>query len=323
MIVERAPLFLLLCGALAATPAMAADYPNRAITVVIPFAPGGLVDNVARPLADALSRELHQPVVIENKGGAGGVVGTGAVARSKPDGYTLLLTLSSISVLPEADKLLGRKPAFQLDQFTPIARITADPNLLVVRADAPWRTAKELVEDSKRNPHSYNYGTSGVYGAMHVPIEMLKHDSDAKITHVPFSGGGPAMNALLAGQIQVAASGAPNAGQFIKAGKLRALAHWGDKPLSSFPDVPSLKSLGYDVNFVQWTALMTPAGTPQAVVKRLRDAVRTVTQDPKLQETFVRLGSPIDYMDAPEFGPYWKADAARLVAAVQKIGKVD
>ncbi|MDH2235101.1 tripartite tricarboxylate transporter substrate binding protein [Pigmentiphaga sp. GD03639] len=307
-----------------AGPAMAAaPFPAGPVTIVVPNAAGGLADNIARPLADALGHELKQPVIVENKGGAGGVVGTGMVARAKPDGYTLLLTLSSISGLPEADRLLGRKPAFQLDQFVPIARITADPNLLVVRADAPWKSVAELVADAKKNPQALNYGSSGVYGAMHIPMEMLKAASGAPITHVPFSGGGPALVSLLAGQVQLAASGPANASTFVRSGKMRPLAHWGTKPLASMPGVPSLKSLGYDVEFTQWSALIAPAATPKPVIDALREAVRKVTAQQGLQQVFLNLGSPIDYMDAPEFAAYWKTDAERVQAAVRRIGKVD
>lgn len=303
--------------------AAAESYPTGPVTIVVPYAAGGLADNIARPIADALGRELKQPFIVENKGGAGGVIGMGSVARAKPNGYTLLLSLSGISGLPEADRLLGRKPAFQLDQFAPIARITADPNLLVVRADAPWRSVAELVAASKADPQALNYGSSGVYGAMHLPMEMFKAASGAQITHVPFSGGSPALVSLMSGQIQTAAAGVANATTFLKSGKMRALAHWGSAPLASLPDLPSLKSLGYDAEFTQWSALFAPAGVPGEVTTRLREAMKKIVAQPALQQTFASLGSPIDYMDAPEFARYWQADAQRVQAAVRRIGKVD
>ena len=143
-------LLLILVSLLAVPFASAQDtYPSRPITLIVPFPPGGVADIVGRPFADALSRELKSPVVIENKPGAGGGIGMGAVAKAKPDGYTLLLALSSISILPEADKVLGRAPLYQLDQFTPIARLTADPTVLAVRADAPWKTLQDFVADAR------------------------------------------------------------------------------------------------------------------------------------------------------------------------------
>src|SRR5205085_12419263 len=159
-----------------AAPAQQA-WPDKPITMIVPFPPGGVADTVARPVADALSRELKQPVVIENKPGAGGGLGMGLASRAAPDGYTILMTLSSISILPEADKLLGRKPAYQLNQFKPIARFTADPTVLVVRADAPWRNFAEFLADVRAHPGKYNYGSSGNYGTMHVPMEMLKAEA--------------------------------------------------------------------------------------------------------------------------------------------------
>jgi tripartite-type tricarboxylate transporter receptor subunit TctC len=184
----------------------------------------------------------------------------------------MLLALSSISVLPEADKLLGRKPAFTLNQFKPIARFTADPTVLVVRADAPWKTVAEFVADAKAKPGAYNYGSSGNYGTMHVPMEMLKSTAGFRMVHIPFTGAGPAVIALLGGQVDAVASGPATVAQHIRNGRLRALAHWGDKPLLALPDVPSLSSLGLPVRFAQWSGLFVPSGVPDDVVQRLRAA---------------------------------------------------
>jgi len=300
-----------------------AGWPDKPITMVVPFPPGGVADTVARPVAEALSRELKQPVVIENKAGAGGAVGMGHAARAPADGYTILMTLSSISILPEADKLLGRKPAYQLDQFKPIARFTADPTVFVVRADAPWHTLKEFVEDARRKPGAYNYGSSGNYGTMHVPMEMLKGEAGFRMTHIPFTGAGPAVVALLGGQVDAIASGPASVVQHIKSGKLRPLAHWGDRPLAALPEVPSLKQLGYKAQFAQWSALFAPAATPPEIVQRLRAAAQKVAADPTVQQTIARAGSPIDSLDAPAFQAYWDADAATMTEAVRRIGKVE
>jgi tripartite-type tricarboxylate transporter receptor subunit TctC len=300
-----------------------AQYPERPITMVVPFPPGGVADTVARPVADALSRELGQSVVIENKAGAGGAIGIGSAANAKPDGYTILLSLSSISILPEADKILERKPAFVLDQFKPIARITADPTVLVVRADSPWKTAKEFIDDARKNPQDITYGSSGIYGTMHVPMEMLAQASDVKLTHIPYTGAGPAVAALLGGHVQALATGPASALQQIKAGKLKALAHWGDKPLESMPDVPSLTSLGYDAKFIQWSGVFVPAATPADVIDRLNQAVEKIAANPAFQTTMRNTGSPLEFQKASDFDTYWKEDSKGIAKAIQKMGKVD
>ena len=311
-------------GSWAATPANAqSGWPEKHITLIVPFPPGGVADTVARPVADALSKELKQTVIVDNRVGAGGALGMGAAARAPADGYTLLMTLSSISILPEADKLLGRKPAYLLNQFRPIARFTADPTVLVVRADAPWKNLAEFVADAKNSPGRYNYGSSGNYGTMHVPMEMLKSSAGFRMTHIPYTGAGPAIVALLAGQIDAIASGPSTVVQQSQAGKLRALAHWGDKPLASLPEVPSLQQSGYASKFAQWSALFVPTGTPEDVVSKLRAAARKVALDPNVIQTIQRAGSPIEYLDAPEFQAYWDLDAAGMIQAVRRIGKVE
>jgi len=307
------------CGGIAAQPA----YPDRPLTMLVPFPPGGVADTVARPVAEALSRELKQTVIVENKVGAGGALGIGQAARAAPDGYTLLMSLSSISILPEADRILERKPAYQLNQFKPIARFTADPTVLVVRADAPWRTLGEFVADARRQPGRYNYGSSGNYGTMHVPMEMLKTSAGFRMTHIPYTGAGPAIVALLAGQVDAVASGPSTVVQQIQAGKLRALAHWGDQPLAALPGVPSLAQLGYPVRFAQWSGLFVPSKTPDDVVQRLRAAAARVAADPAVVQVVAKAGSPIEYLDTPEFQTYWDRDAASMTQAVRAIGKLE
>ena len=298
-------------------------YPDRPIMLIVPFPPGGVADTVARPVAEALARELKQPVIVENKVGAGGALGMGAAARAAADGYTLLLSLSSISILPEADLILARKPAFTLKQFTPIARFTADPTVLVVRADSPWTSLAEFVAAMKQKPGAFNYGSSGNYGTMHVPMEMLKASAGFRMVHIPYTGAGPAVQALLGGQVDALASGPSTVLQQIKAGKLRALAHWGDKPLAALPELPSLKQAGYPTQFAQWSALFAPAGTPEPVLQRLRVAVRKVATDPQVVATINRAGSPVEYLDAPEFQTYWDTDAKQMTEVVRQIGKVE
>jgi len=298
-------------------------WPDRPITMIVPFPPGGVADTVARPVAEALGRELKQTVIVENRVGAGGALGMGVAARAPADGYTLLMTLSSISILPEADRILGRKPAYTLNQFRPIARFTADPTVLVVRADSPWKTLADFIAAAQAQPGRYNYGSSGNYGTMHVPMEMLKASAGFRMTHIPYTGAGPAVLALMGGQVDAISSGPASVVQQIQAGKLRALAHWGERPLAALPGVPSLKQAGYAASFAQWSALFVPAGTPEDVVQKLRAAAKRAANDSNVMQTIQRAGSPVEYLDAPEFQTYWDADAAVMTEAVRRIGKVE
>jgi len=311
----------LICAATDAALAQGA-WPSRPVTMIVPFPPGGLADIVARPVAEAMSRELGQPVVIENKSGAGGGIGMGFAAKAPPDGYTVLLSLSSFSVLPAADAVLGRAPMYTLASLRPVARFTADPTVLAVRAEAPWKTVKEFVEDAKNRPGAINYGSSGNYGTMHVPMEILAQDAGVKLTHVPFTGAGPAVIALLGGQIDAVASGPATVLQHVKAGKLRVLGHWGSTRLETLPEVPALKDVGYNAEYAQWSGLFVPAGTPEPVVQRLRAAARAAAADGKVKEVILGAGSPVLYLDMPEFETYVQGDVRRMAEVVKKMGKV-
>ena len=302
-------------------------WPSKAITMIVPFPPGGLADLVARPVAEAMSRELGQPVVIENKAGAGGGIGMAQAAKARPDGYTVLLALSSLTVIPEADAVLARPPMFALADLRPIARFTADPTVLAVRADSPWKTAQQFVDDAKKRPGAINYGSSGSYGTMHVPMEILSQNAGIKMTHIPFTGAGPAVVALLGGQIDAVSSGPATVLQQAKAGKLRVLAHWGTTQLGVMPEVPSLKDAGKDAGFsaeyAQWSGLFIPAGVPEPIAQRLRAAAKAAALDAKVKEVISNAGSPVQYQDSPEFEKYVQADAIRMSAVVKRIGKVE
>ena len=301
----------------------APPFPGKAITMVVPFPPGGVADIVARPVAEAMGRELGQAVVIENKPGAGGGIGMGQVAKAKPDGYTVLMALSSLSVIPEADALVGRTAMYGHTDLRPIARYTADPTVLAVRADALWKTAKDFVDDARRRPKAINYGSSGNYGTMHVPMEILAQTSGIALTHVPFTGAGPAVLALLGGQIEAVSTGPATVLQHVKAGKIRVLGHWGTGKLESMPDVPSLKDQGFNAEYAQWSGLFVPSGTPEAVVQRLRSAARMAAQDSKAREVIHNAGSPVQFLDSADFEKYVQADIKRMSEVVRRMGKLE
>ena len=298
-------------------------YPNKPITMIVPFPPGGVADLTGRPTAIAMEKVLKQKVVVENKAGAGGGIGMAQVAKSKPDGYTIMMALSSVSVIPEADKILGRAPMYTLDQLVPIALFSADPTILVVRAESPWKSVRELVDDAKKRPGAISYSSSGIYGTLHVAMAMLGDVAGANFHHVPYSGAGPAITALLGGHVDALATGPGTVIQHIKAGKLRALASWGAKRLDAMPDLPTLKELGYDAEFYIWSGLFAPAGTPPPVLATLRNAAQEAVKDPQFKTAMNAIDTPIHYLDAPDFQKFWDSDAKRLAAVVKKIGKVE
>ena len=303
-----------------AVPAVAA-YPDKPVTIIVPFPPGGSTDMVARIMTPKMSEKLGQPVVVENKPGATGAIGATQVKRSAPDGYTLLMALSSVTIIPEADKILERSPMYRLDQLVPIARFTADPTVLVVRSDSPWKTAREFMAYAKSKPGALTFGSSGNYGTMHVPIEMLKQASGTFMVHVPYTGAGPAVVGLLGGQVDAVATGPSTIVQHVKSGRLRALAHWGEGRLAALPDVPSLKELGYPIGFSQWAGLFAPAGTPEPIIARLRDVARKAAEDERVVRTILTAGTPIQYQDAQEFARFVAADASVMAGVVKRIGK--
>jgi tripartite-type tricarboxylate transporter receptor subunit TctC len=299
-------------------------YPSRPITIVVPFPPGGVADLTARPVAAAMEKILKNPVGVVNKQGAAGAVGMQSVAVARPDGYTLLLALSSISIIPEADKLFGRPPTFTVDQFTPIALVSADPTVLVVPADKPWKTAREFIEDAKKRPGQISFSSSGIYGTLHMAMELLSQAADVKLRHVPHAGGGPALTAVLGGHVDALASGPSVVLPHIKAGKLRPLAGWGDKRIPALPDVPTFKELGYpSAEFYIWAGVFAPKGTPEPVLSRLRAAVREAVNDPEFKSAMDKLETPVTFKQGREFQEFFDADARRLAEGVRRVGKIE
>ena len=302
-----------------------AAYPSRNITMIVPFPAGGQADLAARPVALALERILGRPVLVDNRaGGGGGSVGNAQAARAEPDGYTLLMTLSSLAVLPEADRLFERPVQYEVSQFAPIARVLADPTLLAVPASAPWKTLQDFVDDAKKRPGEIPYGSSGPYGTLHVAMEMFAASAGIKLLHVPFRGAGPALTALLGGTVQALASAPGTLKQQVEDGKMRVLANWGAERIASFPDLPTFKELGYrNVEFYIWAGLFAPSALPAPIMTRLRGAMAEAVQSPEVTKTFAAAGSPVAYLDAPEFSKFVAEDSARLIAAVKTIGKVE
>jgi len=297
-------------------------YPTRAITIINPFPPGGAADVVARPFAAALEPILKQPVVIETKAGAAGQVGAQFAANASPDGYTLLVHIVSISGFAEVDKLFGRQPKFTRADFVPIARFTEGPMVLLVNDQTPYRTLQELVEDTKKRPNQIIFSSSGLYGALHLPTALFAKAAGIEMRHLPTNGGGPALTALLGNNAQVLVSAVAAANAQIKAGKTRALAAFSAKRVASLPEVPTLKELGFDVEFSLWVGLFAPKGTPEPIIAKLRQESKKAAASEQFAKAIDNIGDVLAYQDQPEFAKFWDEDARRVEDAVRSIGKV-
>jgi tripartite-type tricarboxylate transporter receptor subunit TctC len=301
---------------------LAQGYPARPVTLVNPFPPGGAVDVVSRPFAAVMEPLLKQPLVVETKAGAAGAVGAQFVANAKPDGYTLLAHLPSISGFSAVDVLFGRKPKFTRADFIPIARLTEGPMVLVVNDKQPYKTLKELVEDAKKRPNGIVFSSSGLYGALHLPTAMFMQAAGIQMRHLPTAGGGPALNAILGNNSQVLVSSIAAASGQMKAGKLRALACFSPRRAAAAPDVPTLKEVGYDVEFSIWVGLFAPKGTPEAAVAKIRAETAKAVANEQFRKSITNIGDVVAHLDQAEFRSFWDADAKRVEAAVKSIGKV-
>jgi tripartite-type tricarboxylate transporter receptor subunit TctC len=308
----------------AAGPASAQDaYPSHAITIINAFPPGGVNDIVTRPRATVLESILKQPVVVETKAGAGGQVGAQVGASAKPDGYTLLSHNTGISGYAEVDKLFDRPPKATRADFITLARIVADPIVLLVNDQQPWKTLKEFVDDAKQRPNAILYSSGGLYGATHLPMALLSIAAGGlQMRHLPTNGGGPAITAILGNNVQATAQTVSASLTHIKAGKLRPLALYGGTRSKVLPDVPTLKELGYDVEYYLWVGLFAPKGTPPQVISTLGSAIDKAAHSDQFTGTLANLGLDLAYLNGPDFATFWEADIKRVSEAVRAIGRV-
>jgi tripartite-type tricarboxylate transporter receptor subunit TctC len=299
-------------------------YPSRAITIINPFPPGGAVDVVMRPLAAVLEPMVQKPVVIDTKPGAAGQVGAQFAANAKPDGYTLLAHLTSISGFAEVDRLFGRQPKFTNADFIPLARFVADPCVLIVNDQQPYKTLKDFIDDAKKRPNEIIFSSSGLYGALHIPTALFMAAAGGlKLRHLPTNGGGPALTAFLGNNSQVLVSSVSACISQIKAGKARPLALFGGERSKALPDVPTLKESGYDVEYYLWVGAFAPKGTPAAAITFLRGVLDKAAHGEQFKTSLANLGQELGYMDQPEFAQFWEADTKRIEAAIRSIGKVE
>ena len=309
--------------ALAAGPAFAQEaYPSRPITIINAFPPGGLNDIVTRPLATALEPILKQPVLVETKAGAAGQIGAQVAASAKPDGYTLLSHNTGISGYAEVDKLFGRPPKTTRAHFIPLARVVADPVLFLVNDQQPYKTLNEFIAGAKAQPDTLVFSSGGLYGASHLPLAYLEKATGAlKLRHLPTSGGGPALVAILGNNAQVTTQSVSASLPHIKAGKLRPLATFGATRSKAVPDVPTLKELGYDVEYYLWIGIFAPKGVAPAIVTTLRSAIGKAVQSDQFKTALANAGQELAYLDGPDFQTFWDIDGKRTDEAVISIGR--
>jgi len=304
--------------ALAALPARAADnFPSKPIQLVIPFAPGD-TDSMLRPFVDKMAEFLGQPVVLNYKPGAGGGVGAGFVANSKPDGYTLVgTTPGSIVVVPLANKDVKYTP----ESFMPIASLSEGGMMLVVNSSSPWRNMKELVEYSKKNPDMITFSSSGAMGITHLLAEIFANEAAVKWRHIPYQGSGPAITALLGGHVTMATTAIAPASAHITVGTLRPLAIFGDKRLKAFPDVPTLKELGYSVGSPALYGISAPKGTPREVVDALFAAAKKVHEKygDSVAASLTVLGAETRLLGPDDYAAYLHSQKKLFSAGIKAI----
>lgn len=267
--------------------AQAQAFPNKPIRVVVPYAAGGGADANARLLAQPLSVLLGQPVVVENKPGASGVLAAQAVIQAPADGHTLLFDTFPYAV----NAVLRKLPFDPVKDLVPVSQAINMPNILVVPMDAPYKTFKELIDHARAHPGQLNYASYGAGGSAHLAAELLRRDAGIDWVHVPYKGGAPAITDLLAGQVSAYFANPVSGLPYVRSGKLRALATTGAKRMEALPDVPTVRESGYkDFEVVEWNGFFAPAGTPQAVIDRLSSAVQEATRQTEVRQRLIGMG---------------------------------
>ncbi|MEY4693972.1 MAG: hypothetical protein RLZZ95_421 [Pseudomonadota bacterium] len=311
-------------GATAAAVAMAfgqsalaqGKFPERAITIVVPSAPGGSTDFTARLIAEPLSRALGQPVVVENKAGASGNIGNQQVAKAKPDGYTLLLAYSGYQVgNPHLFKKAGWDP---IKDFAPVAMLTRAPQVVAARGNLPVNNLRELVAFAKANPDKLNYASSGNGSIQHIAGELFKQMTGTSLTHVPYKGAGPAVQDLLGGQVDLFFTTPASVVSHIKADKLKGLAVTSNSRLSSLPQVPTTRESDLkDFTLDSWFALYAPAGTPNEVVQQLNAEIVKILASPDVKKKAEDAGTMVEHMGPAQLGEYTRKELAYWGRVIQ------
>lgn len=299
MTLHRFTTAIALCGLLTAPLAAQAAYPDKPVSIIVPWAPGGTVDFIARQLAQKLSESLGQSFVVENRPGGAGTIGGGYVARSRPDGYTLMAIDGSYAVIPTVYKTLNWNAATDISG---IDTLIQTPMVMVVPQNSPFASAKELIDYARANPGKLNYGSGGTGSTTHVAAALFAHAADISLTHIPYKGGGEAMLAVMSGTVDVLFTAPPSALPSVRGGKVKALGHSGSQPLAAQPDIRPISELGLpSYRMDNWFGLVAPKGVPADVIATLERAIQQALRDPTLRDQLRQQGAEVHSTSAKAF----------------------
>jgi len=301
---------------IAAIPVQAAGFPEKEVQIIIPWAPGGATDLVFRALAASTEKYLGKAVVIVNRAGGGGAVGYTEGAQARPDGYTLTSAVTPLTILPHQVKT-----AFTYKDFEPIINVVRDPAMFLVRSEAPWKDVKEFLEQAKKNPGMISVGNSGAGGGVHLIAMAFEKAMGVKFNHIPFSGGGPSVTALLGGHINAVSVSPPEGISQVQAGKLRIIALFSETRFDMFPNIPTCKEQGVNFAMGQWRGLAAPKGTPPAVIQKLHDAFKKGMEDAGFKKNAKDMAVNLEYLSSSDFGKVMAADHEFYGKLVKEIKK--
>ena len=313
---ERKMVAMALFFSLLAVPLHAAEFPTKEVQIIIPWAAGGATDLIFRALAATTGKYLGKAVVVVNRPGGGGAVGYTEGMQAKPDGYTLTSAVTPLTILPHQVST-----AFTYRNFEPVINVVSDPSMFLVRSDAPWKSLKEFLDYAKKNPSMITVGNSGAGGGVHLVALAFERAAGVRFNHIPFSGGGPSVTALLGGHVNAVSVSPPEGISHVQAGKLKILALFSEKRLEMFPDVPTVKEQGIDFAMGMWRGLIAPKGTPADVIKKLHDAFKQGMDDPVFLKNAKDMAVNLHYLGPEAFGKLMAADHEFYGKLVKEIKK--
>jgi tripartite-type tricarboxylate transporter receptor subunit TctC len=294
---KRILIILFVLSLIGVTPIHAAEFPTKEVQIIIPWAAGGATDLIFRALAATTGKYLGKAVVVVNRPGGGSAVGYTEGAQAKPDGYTLTSAVTPLTILPHQVTT-----AYTYKNFEPVINVVSDPSMFLIRSDAPWKSVKEFLDFAKKNPDMITVGNSGAGGGVHFVALAFEKAAGVKFNHIPFSGGGPSVTAILGGHINAVSVSPPEGIEHVKAGKLKIIALFAEKRFEFFPDVPTVKEQGIDFAMGMWRGLAAPKGTPPDVIKKLHDAFKQGMDDPVFIKNAKDMVVNLSYLGPEAFG---------------------